>query len=55
MGEKSGESVLESALRLIGERSEAGGMERKRGGKKKQKKKNGNERMERKIKEARKR
>ena len=28
VGEKSGESVLESALRLVGERSEEEGMER---------------------------
>ena len=36
LGEKSGESVLESALRLVGERSEAGGRRRT---KKKQKRK----------------
>jgi hypothetical protein len=38
LGEKSGESVLESALRLIRERSEVVGKERIRGGKKQKKK-----------------
>ena len=38
MGEKSGESVLESALRLVGERSGAVGKKRIRAGKKQKKK-----------------
>jgi hypothetical protein len=55
LGEKSGESVLESALRLVGERSGVVGKARDRGRKKKRKNKTGSEQRERRIEETRKR